>query len=203
MNLLVCDPEKVERLIAERKASGFDRYDEVWEGVYIMAPLANNEHQLLTTDVCFVLREGVDREQGLIFAGVNVSDREEGWEHNYRCPDVAVYLKGNRARDCGTHWCGGPDWGAEIMSKGDRSREKFDFYARIGTRELLILDRDPWSLELYVLKRKKLKLAGRSTVKTPKVLASTVLPLSFCLKAGTTRPLLVVSRTDIEKSWRI
>ena len=45
MSLLVSDPELKERLLAERRASGGDRYDEVWDGVYVMSPLADDEHQ--------------------------------------------------------------------------------------------------------------------------------------------------------------
>lgn len=45
MNGLVADPQISEKLIAERKALGLDRFDEVWEGVYVMPPMANNEHQ--------------------------------------------------------------------------------------------------------------------------------------------------------------
>ena len=36
-------------------------------------------------------------EEGVVFAGCNVTDREDDWMQNYRCPDVAVFLKGNPA----------------------------------------------------------------------------------------------------------
>jgi hypothetical protein len=32
MNLIVADPRDQQRLIAERQASGADRFDKVWEG---------------------------------------------------------------------------------------------------------------------------------------------------------------------------
>ena len=41
MALMVLDPTAEKRLKAERQASGLDRYDEVWEGVYVMVPLAS------------------------------------------------------------------------------------------------------------------------------------------------------------------
>ena len=34
---------------------GGDRYDEVWDGVYMMSPPANDEHQQLVTDFSAVL----------------------------------------------------------------------------------------------------------------------------------------------------
>ena len=49
MSILVIDPALSERLLAERRKSGGDRYDEVWDGVYIMSPLANDEHQEIAT----------------------------------------------------------------------------------------------------------------------------------------------------------
>ena len=42
-NLLVCDPETCATLIQQRQSSRLDRYDEVWDGVYIMSPNANDE----------------------------------------------------------------------------------------------------------------------------------------------------------------
>ena len=45
MATVVMDRECAERLREERRAAGSDRWDEVWEGTYMMAPLPNNEHQ--------------------------------------------------------------------------------------------------------------------------------------------------------------
>ena len=42
------------------------------------------------------------------------------------------------------------------------SREKLDFYAKVGTREVLILDRDPWSLELYALRRDRMHFKAKT-----------------------------------------
>jgi Uma2 family endonuclease len=200
----VCDPASAERLLAERRALGQDRHDEVWDGVYVMAPEAGDQHQSLVGHLIGILWTVIDLPGlGKVRPGVNISDRDQGWVDNYRVPDVAVFLEGCTARNRESHWLGGPDWAAEIVSPGDRSRAKLDFYAKVGTRELLIVDRDPWVLELYVLKRKKLKLVGRSTADEPNVLTSTVLPLSFQLTVGDAHPLVTVSRIDGEGSWRL
>jgi Uma2 family endonuclease len=133
-----------------------------------MSPIANNEHQDNGTGVSMVSRIVIGLAGlGKVFAGCNVTDRTTRWRRNYRCPDVAVYLHGTSAIDRGSHGLGGPDFGVEIVSKGDRCRKKFGFYAKVGTRELLIVDRYPWALELYVLKGTQLELAGRSTVDDP------------------------------------
>jgi hypothetical protein len=45
MTMLIDDPRLEEELKAERKAWGADHHEEVWEGVYVLAPLPNDEHQ--------------------------------------------------------------------------------------------------------------------------------------------------------------
>jgi Uma2 family endonuclease len=204
MATYVTDPFVEGRLRADREASGGDRFDEVWEGVYFMPPLANDEHQELATRIGAVLQivvgwDGPHR----VYVGVNVSDREEGWEDNYRIPDVAVFLEGGPARDCGTHWCGGPDFAIEILSPGDRSREKLAFYAGLGVRELLLIDRDPWAVELYQNRDGELIQTGQSSLDQPAPLASETLPLTFCLRAGRTRPILDVAHTDGVQRWSV
>jgi Uma2 family endonuclease len=166
-----------------------------------MAPLANNEPALRDRPRLCSEARGAPRWVG--FAGCNVSDREVDWAYNYRCPDVAVYLKGNPARDCGTHWYGGPDWGTEITSPGERSRQKLAFYAKVRTRELLTIDRAPWGLELRALKNRRLQLVGRSTVKSAKWLNSKVLPISLRLLANEPRPLIEIRHRQDGRSWRI
>src|SRR5690349_10227794 len=117
MAALVLDPILVRRLKRERALTGADRFDEVWNGVYVMAPLANNEHQHVMLQLAFAFRAAIRiPDDGWVFPGCNISDREDNWKKNYRCPDVAVFLKGNPAQDRDTHWFGGPDFAVEIVS---------------------------------------------------------------------------------------
>ena len=150
MTTIIHDALVEERLKAERAASGADRHDEVWENVYMMSPMPNHEHQVLVGRFTRVLDEIVaDAEAGDVVPGVNVSDRVAGWETNFRVPDVAVFLKTTRAVNHDQFWCGGPDFVVEIISPHDQTRQKLGFYGAIGTRELLVVDRDPWQLEFY------------------------------------------------------
>jgi Uma2 family endonuclease len=200
--VLVADPVLAQQLIAERALAGSDRLDEVWEGVYVMNPIANVEHQELIYKITMAIGEAIGRESGTdVFPGLNVSDRVDGWEHNYRCPDVAVYLAGNPAIRCEAHYCGGPDLAFEIGSRGDRSRLKIPFYGQIGTRELFIVDRAPWALEQFSLEGGQLLSRGRSTCEEPEMLASAVLPLKFRLVGGTPRPRIEVASTSDSRRW--
>jgi Uma2 family endonuclease len=204
MVMLVAEPHLEEQLRRERKESGADRFDEVWEGVYHVSPIPNIEHQMIVGRLCVIFQAVLDAGGlGTAFPGVNVSDREEDWNHNYRGPDVAVVLKENRAKDCGTHWCGGPDLLVEIISPHDHSREKLPFYSRIGVREVLIVDRAPWALELYDLDLGQLKLVARSTPNDAVQLQSRVLPLNFRLIPGDARPVIEVAHRDGRQTWSI
>lgn len=203
MAALITETLTDEQLRARQECGG-DRYDEVWDGVYLMSPLADVEHQILATRLAAVIQIAIGADNaGIAIAGVNVSDRELGWTHNYRCPDVAVVLPGCPAKNCGTHWWGGPDFLVEIASTDDRSRRKFDFYAGIGVRELLIIDRTPWAIELYRLEGDELQSVGRSTDESQLQLQSTVLPLNFRLVAGDARPAIEVTHKDGRQTWRI
>jgi Uma2 family endonuclease len=202
MTVLITNPEIAARLRAEREGSEASQHDEVWDGVYIISLLPNIEHQGLASELCFVLRLVVGTA-GIVDNGVNVSDCDEGWEQNYREPDVAVVIEGSRAQDCGTHWCGGPDFVVEILSPNDLARKKLPFYAAIGVRELLIIDREPWAVELYRLQANELTLVGRSNLDAPELLTSAVLPLGFRLVPGAKRPQIEVTRTDGAERWLV
>jgi Uma2 family endonuclease len=200
----ITDTALVQELKARREATGHGRRDEMWEGIYVVSPEANIEHEDFSWELSYVFG-AVRGEVGgaRIRTGGNISDRVEEWHKNYRVPDVAVYLSGNPARNCGTHMCGGPDLAVEILSKGDLARKKLDFYAKIGTREVLILDRYPWTLELYRMNNGQLILVGVTTPGKLEPLTSEVFPLSFRLVPGEGRPTLEVARIDGGQFWRI
>jgi len=204
MPRMIVPPADMKRILRERRRNGADRYDEVWDGVYVMSPIADNDHQGIASDLAAVIREGIGWNRSIrVLAGANVSDRREDWTKNYRIPDVLVFLPGNPAEDRRTHFLGGPDFAVEVISRRDRSRKKFAFYAKVGVRELLLVDRDPWSLELYRLRDEAYELAGTSTLDRPEALASSVLPLSFRLLPGEPRPEIEATRPADGRAWSI
>ncbi|MEX0704738.1 MAG: Uma2 family endonuclease [Planctomycetales bacterium] len=204
MVALITDHDLERELIAERRRTGADRYDEVWDGVYVMSPMADFEHQSLVSRLTTVF--GVTIEWaglGAVYSGVNVTDRETDWKQNYRCPDIAVFLEGSTADIRGSHSVGGPEFAVEIVSPSDRSRKKLRFYAKVATRELLIVDRHPWALELYRLHDDELKLVGTSTVDDGATLASEVIPLAFRLVAGDPRPRIEIVHAAGDGRWTV
>ena len=154
MPTLIADTEVEAELIEARREYGHDLRDEVWEGTYVVMPLGNEEHQRLAGRFSQILLNVLDYVGGdVVYPGVNLTDRvpPEDWRENFRCPDVAVFLAGTSAENRGSHWYGGPDLAVEIVSPNDRTYEKLGFYAGIRTKELLVIDRDPWKLRLYRL----------------------------------------------------
>lgn len=204
MITVIRDSDLAEQMIAQRRARGADHHDEVWEGVYMMSPLADDEHQDIVGQLTALLVEVVQRPKlGKVRPGVNVSDRQRGWEKNYRCPDVAVRLEGGQAEIRGAYWLGGPDFLVEVVCPDDQTYEKLPFYETIGTREVLVIDRKPWALVLYRFEGEKLIEAGRGTVKNGDVLTSQIVPLAFRLLPGQPRPQIEFIHTAGDQRWVI
>ena len=204
MDLLLTQRDKVRRIIRRRRHLGLDRKDEVWNGCYVILPSPDIEHQDLVGGMLVVLRTVISPvEQGKAYPGCNISDREDKWTANYRVPDVTVFLNDNPAENRNTHWLGGPDLAVEVVSDNDKSRKKLDFYAGVNTRELLIVDRDPWQLELFRLTNGELVSVGKSSIADGNVLTSEVVPLRFRLIAGATRPQIEALHVDGIQHWMI
>ncbi|MGO9109411.1 MAG: Uma2 family endonuclease [Thermoguttaceae bacterium] len=204
MTTLITDSGLEERLKAQRQAWGADRFDEVWDGVYIMSPQPNVEHQELVSYLVSVLHEVIRPPQGgKVYPGINLSDRAEDWEVNYRCPDVAVFLAGNLAEKFKAHYRGPADFLVEIVSPHDNAREKIPFYSHLGVRELLIIDRNPWALELFRYNGSELVLAARSSLERSEVIASAIVPLSFQLLPAQPRPQVCIVEIGGQRQWTV
>jgi len=133
--------------------------------------------------------------------GVNISDRIDDWQGNYRVPDVAVFLNGGHAVNRGAFWYGGPDFAVEVISPDDRTREKLPFYEKVRVREVLLVNRQPWRLELFGGQDDELVGGGQSTVENGATIVSNVLPFSFRLVSGEDRPQIEVIHTESNTRW--
>lgn len=207
MATMILDPQLENELRAQRAAWGGDKFDEVWEGTYMMSPLADNEHQQMQSRLSSAIQFAVGwNSRFIVLSGANISDREDQWEHNYRCPDVVVFAPNTKAKNCGTHWYGGPDFAVEITSPNDRSREKLEFYSKVGVMELLLIDRSSWTLELYRLHNGQLKLEASSNAdggQDGQSLLSQVLGVTFRMLAGAPRDVVEIAAVKDGQKWMI
>lgn len=195
MSVLVLDPYFAEMIKRERTRTGADRFDEVWDGVYVMSPPPSFEHQRISRMLSNAFENLLDKK-ATVAQEFAISDREEDWTKNYRVPDVSVFLPENPGENRRSHWYGGADFVVEIASPGDRTREKLPFYAKVKTREVLIVDLEDPAIELHRLDESEHKLAGRAIPGSRTKLESSVLPLRFTLKKNRSNASIEVSRLD-------
>ena len=120
----------MEQLLEERRRTGADRRDEVWEGVLHVIPPPSVEHERLAHRL-HVLLEPAASSAGLVLVGtVGI-----GVESDYRVPDLALLRPGYA-----------PQWNhtaalvVEVLSPRDDTWEKLPFYAAHEVDEVVIVD---------------------------------------------------------------
>jgi Uma2 family endonuclease len=136
-------------LLEQRRRLGLDRRDEMWEGVLHMVPAPANEHQRILDELIMFLGpllKGAGR--GVLRSGINVFD-EASPSESYRIPDLTFVAAGREALFAADGIRGGgPDAVIEIFSPNDESYEKLPFYAKLGVREAIVVDRDTKTTEI-------------------------------------------------------
>ncbi|MBI4605797.1 MAG: Uma2 family endonuclease [Planctomycetes bacterium] len=145
--LLEVSPEDLER----RRKLGLDRWDEMWEGVLHMAPAPNVPHQRVQRDLGSFLSSLLCRQgRGELLNGVNVFN-DSSVESDYRIPDHSFVRSGRESliEENGIH--GAPDAVIEIRSPEDESYAKLPWFAALGVREAIIIQRDSKETEVYRL----------------------------------------------------
>ncbi|HEY6548861.1 MAG TPA: Uma2 family endonuclease, partial [Vicinamibacteria bacterium] len=135
-------------VLARRKTTGEDRWDEMWEGVLHMSPAPAYEHQRIIVELLVFLVPLLKRAaRGEVVSGINVFRADD----NYRIPDLCFVARGREDVLAEDGARGGPDAVVEVRSPGDESYEKFPFYAALGVREVIVIPRDEKKPELYRL----------------------------------------------------
>jgi Uma2 family endonuclease len=138
--------------LAERQRRGLDHFDEMWEGILHMAPAPAYERQRIVMGIARFLGALCERQgRGVLALAINVFN-ETSAAQDHRIPAfsfIAAGREGLLARD-GTRG-GGPDAVVEIRSPDDETYEKFPFFAQLGVREVIVIDRDTKRPEIYRL----------------------------------------------------
>jgi hypothetical protein len=132
MRTLVLDPPppQLQALVEQRRRTGADRHDEVWEGVYHMIPSAGIAHSLVAHQLA-VLLDAPARANGLLVG----TEFNLGSKDDYRVPDLGVHRDPQLGARVATAAIA-----VEILSADDDTWKKLPFYARHEVDELLIVD---------------------------------------------------------------
>lgn len=147
-----------EKLLAERRRTGADQWDEMWGGVLHMTPAPNVDHQDLEAGIEFWLRQHWAKPRGnRVYHQINVSTTG-CWPNDFRIPDLVLLTPAQFSIDQRTHFEGPPLVVVEIHSPDDESYEKLAFYADLGVPEAWIIHRDSRKPELYRLRRREYDL---------------------------------------------
>lgn len=133
MPTLVLDPQPaaIEELLAQRARLDLDRRDEVWKGVLHMIPPASHEHERLAVKLARLLDPLADSAGVELTRAVGIGEGKD----DYRVPDLALHRPGSAPM-----WHPTAALAVEIVSPGDKTWDKLDFYAAHRVDELLIVD---------------------------------------------------------------
>jgi len=141
-----------ESFLAERRRTGADRRDEMWEGVLHMVPPASGPHQRLNAAICEVFGP-LARPKGLVphvEAGVfRAAD-------DYRVPDQC-YARSDQLSQRGVE---GAVLVVELLSPGDETYDTLDWYAAAGVDEILVVDPDTRAPEVFVRRGGRMVLSA-------------------------------------------
>jgi Uma2 family endonuclease len=135
--------------LANRRARGLDRWDEMWEGVLHMIPAPSLQHQRILDDLIVFLAAHLRvTKRGQLVSGINVFRSSD----NYRIPDLTFVANGReQIFSVDGVRGGGPDAVIEIRSPEDETYDKLPFYAALGTREVVVVDRDTKRPQIFRL----------------------------------------------------
>ncbi|MEW6154763.1 MAG: Uma2 family endonuclease [Actinomycetota bacterium] len=170
-------------LLEERRRTGADRWDEMWDGVLHMVPAPSGPHQRFTTRLAAVLGPAAEG-RGLTFSHGTELYRPGVGRPDHRIPDLAAYRR-EHATERGIE--GRAELVVEVRSPGDETYDKFGFYAEMGVDEVLVVDPATCVAEMFVLE-------GASLVTGP--LRCEVLGLTFASAATPAGPVLRVTGAD-------
>jgi Uma2 family endonuclease len=140
-----------DSLLAERRRTGADLFDEMWEGVLHMVPAPSAAHQRLNAELMMVLGP-LAKAQGLVpLVEANVYHADD----DYRVPDQ-LYARTEQLSDRGAEPAA--VLVVEILSPGDETYDKLDWYAAGGVDEVLVVDPDSRRAEVFARRGSRMVL---------------------------------------------
>src|SRR5215475_1278397 len=147
-------PREFEDFLRRRRALGQDLFDEIWGGEYHVVPAPHGRHGEVQVELVEILAPR-GRQVGLRTRGpCNI-----GQPHDYRVPDLACFTDRTPQAFQPTAAIV-----VEVLSSGDETWDKFDFYHEVGVRELLIVDPGKRTVPWFARAEKKFARAERSAL---------------------------------------
>lgn len=134
-------PPAVDALIEERRHTGADRFDEVWEGVYVVNPPPSFGHAILSDRIVDLLRP-LAAPLGLVVTrevGIGRSD-------DHRIPDVVVADPAHL--DQVGHYLLTAAIAVEVRSPSERV-DKRPFYLANNVAEVVLVDPSAGTVDWY------------------------------------------------------
>jgi Uma2 family endonuclease len=150
-------PVALPDVLAQRKRTGADQWDEMWEGVLHMPPPPNLDHQDFEWSLETYLRLRWAPGRGAKVYHQAAVAPIDAWPKSYRVPDLVLLLPQRFAIDRREYLEGAPDVVVEIHSPGDEAYDKLPFYAKLGVPEVWVVHRDTKTPEIHVLRRGRYK----------------------------------------------
>ena len=136
-----------EEFLAERHRLGHDKRDELWEGVLHMVPPGTSVHGTVADEIAFALHP-IAKRRGLLARTGHTGVFNPTVDRSYRVPD-AIVARPDHLSERGLE---GAEIVVEVLSPNDESRKKFDFYARVGVREVWLVEPKTREAEVYALR---------------------------------------------------
>jgi Uma2 family endonuclease len=166
--------EVPQSLLDERRRTGADLFDEVWDGVLHMVPLPSPWHQEFGSELLQALGP-LAKRAGLVLSYETSIVRPGAAERDYRAPDLVAYQRAH----CGARGVEGiADLAIEILSPNDESYDKLPFYAEVGVKEVIIVDPNTRAIERFVAE------GGKPKKVTDVPVRSSALDVAFSVVAG-------------------
>lgn len=139
--------EVPEELLEERRRTGADVWDELWEGELHMVPPPSGLHQRFGGELLAVLLP-LAKAHGLV-GSYETGLYRPGTDTDYRVPDH-VYARPELATERGVD--GPAEVVVELRSPDDETYDKLGFYANLGVSEVLVVHPLERRVELFVLR---------------------------------------------------
>lgn len=144
--------EVPQALLEERRRTGANKRDEMWEGVLHMVPPPSSGHQAFGTDLLLAVAP-LAKTRGLRPFYETGVFRPGSSDRDYRVPDL-VFARPEQVTPRGVE--GACELVIELVSPGDETYDKLPFYAEVGVREVLVIDPVSRAVELFALRGGKL-----------------------------------------------